>query len=39
MWSAMRIAPWHRVTLAMLAVGWGANQFSPMLVVYRDELG
>lgn len=35
----MRLAPWHRVTLAMLAVGWGANQFSPMLVVYRDELG
>lgn len=22
----------------MFAVGWGANQFSPMLVVYRDEL-
>src|SRR4051794_37777043 len=23
----------------MFAVGWGANQFSPMLLVYRDELG
>ena len=23
----------------MFAVGWGANQFAPMLVVYRDELG
>jgi MFS family permease len=23
----------------MFAVGWGANQFSPMLVAYRDELG
>ena len=23
----------------MFAVGWGANQFSPMLVVYRHELG
>lgn len=23
----------------MFAVGWGANQFSSMLVVYRDELG
>jgi MFS family permease len=23
----------------MFAVGWGANQFSPMLVVYRDVLG
>lgn len=31
--------PWQRVTLAMFAVGWGANQFSPLLVVYRDELG
>lgn len=31
--------PWQRVALAMFAVGWGANQFAPMLVVYRDELG
>lgn len=23
----------------MFAVGWGANQFSPMLLAYRDELG
>ena len=23
----------------MFAVGWGANQFSPMLIVYRRELG
>ena len=23
----------------MFAVGWGANQFSPMLLVYRDEIG
>ncbi len=23
----------------MFAVGWGANQFSPMLIVYRDRLG
>lgn len=30
---------WRRVALAMFAVGWGANQFSSMLVVYRDELG
>jgi MFS family permease len=35
----MTVRPWHRVVLAMLAVAWGANQFSPMLVVYRDELG
>ncbi|MEQ6900809.1 MFS transporter [Nocardioides sp. YIM 152588] len=30
---------WPRVALAMFAVGWGANQFSPMLLAYRDELG
>jgi MFS family permease len=31
--------PWARVALAMFAVGWGANQFSPMLIVYRHALG
>ena len=25
-----------RVAIAMLAVGWGANQFSSLLVVYRS---
>ena len=30
---------WIRVALAMFAVGWGANQFSPMLIVYRHALG
>jgi predicted MFS family arabinose efflux permease len=30
---------WRRVAFAMFAVGWGANQFSSMLVAYRDELG
>jgi MFS family permease len=29
---------WMRVAFAMFAVGWGANQFSPMLIVYRHEL-
>jgi hypothetical protein len=32
-------AAWIRVALLMFAVGWGANQFSPMLIVYRHELG
>ena len=27
-----------RVALAMFAVGWGANQFTPLLIAYRDEL-
>jgi Major Facilitator Superfamily len=32
-------AAWIRVALAMFAVGWGANQFSPMLIEYRHALG
>jgi hypothetical protein len=32
-------AAWVRIAFAMFAVGWGANQFSPMLIVYRHELG
>ncbi|QCW51448.1 MFS transporter [Nocardioides dongxiaopingii] len=30
---------WQRVAFAMFAVGWGANQFTPMLLAYREELG
>lgn len=30
---------WRRVALAMFAAGWGANQFAPMLLVYRAERG
>jgi MFS family permease len=26
---------WSRVALALLGIGWGANQFAPMLLVYR----
>src|SRR6202045_3291438 len=29
---------WVKIGFAMFAVGWGANQFSPMLIVYRHEL-
>src|SRR6185312_10022961 len=29
---------WMLIAFAMFAVGWGANQFSPMLIVYRHEL-
>lgn len=32
------LAPWLRVAVAMTAVGWGANQFAALLVVYRREL-
>nr|WP_313314311.1 MFS transporter [Dietzia maris] len=30
---------WVRVALAVFAVGWGANQFAPLLHLYRAELG
>ena len=29
---------WRRVAVAMFAVGWGANQFSPLLIEYRHAL-
>src|ERR1700678_2832232 len=34
-WTA---GSWVKIAFAMFAVGWGANQFSPMLIVYRHEL-
>src|SRR3954469_14130318 len=34
--SAMR---WSLVAVAVALVAWGANQFAPMLLVYRDQLG
>ena len=34
-----RIPSWLRVAAAMFAVGWGANQFAAMLLVYREEDG
>ncbi|MCW2831941.1 MAG: transporter [Aeromicrobium sp.] len=34
-----RLPAWTRVALAMFAVGWGANQFAAMLLVYRQEDG
>jgi predicted MFS family arabinose efflux permease len=30
---------WPLVAVAVAVVAWGANQFAPMLLVYRDELG
>lgn len=31
------VQPWFRVAFALFGVGWGANQFSSLLVVYRDH--
>lgn len=39
MMSWVKRGAWLLVAISMFAVGWGSNQFSPMLVVYRDELG
>lgn len=35
-----RIAPWLRVSAALFAVAWGGNEFTPLLVMYRqiDEM-
>ncbi|MDX2357668.1 MFS transporter [Dietzia sp. PP-33] len=30
---------WLRAALAVFAVGWGANQFAPLLFLYREEQG
>jgi predicted MFS family arabinose efflux permease len=30
---------WPLVAVAVAAVAWGANQFAPMLLVYRNDLG
>lgn len=34
-----RVPGWLRVAAALFAVGWGANQFAAMLLVYREEDG
>jgi hypothetical protein len=30
---------WLPVAAALLGVGWGANQFTPLLLVYHQALG
>jgi MFS family permease len=30
---------WRPVAAAMFVIGWGGNQFTPLLVVYRDRAG
>lgn len=34
--TPMRVPGWLRVAFAMFVVGWGANQFTPLLLVYRE---
>lgn len=33
------VRAWLRAGVAVAAVGWGANQFAPLLLLYRAELG
>ncbi|MGI5130739.1 MFS transporter [Pseudonocardia sp. CA-107938] len=37
--SAPASTGWLGAALAVAAVGWGANQFAPLLLLYRAELG
>jgi predicted MFS family arabinose efflux permease len=37
--TTTRVPAWLRVAAALFAVGWGANQFAAMLLVYRAEEG
>ena len=37
--SRPTLAAWYRPALVMFAVGYGANQFVPLLAVYRTTLG
>jgi MFS family permease len=34
-----RSRPWIRVAFVMFAVGWGGNEFTPLLVMYRQADG
>ena len=36
--SRFVVAAWYRPALVMFAVGYGANQFVPLLAVYRSSL-
>lgn len=37
--SPTREEAWARAAVALTAVGWGANQFAPMVLLYREHLG
>jgi MFS family permease len=34
-----RIRPWLAVALAVLSIGWGGNEFTPLLIVYSQHAG
>lgn len=33
------VAPWVPAALVLTLVGWGGNQFTPLMLLYRDALG
>jgi MFS family permease len=36
---AARLAYWLQAAFAVTVIGWGANQFTPLLLMYRSRLG
>ena len=34
-----KAVPWLRAALAVAVIGWGANQFTPLLLLYRPLMG
>lgn len=36
--AATVTAPWARIATAALGVAWGAGEFAPLLLVYRDDV-
>jgi MFS family permease len=36
--AAAATAPWARVAVGVIGVAWGAGQFAPLLLVYRDDV-
>jgi MFS family permease len=37
--SRRGVAPWLPAALVLTLVGWGGNQFTPLMLLYRDALG
>ncbi|MDQ2708713.1 MAG: hypothetical protein M3Z25_14205, partial [Actinomycetota bacterium] len=37
--AAPRVAAWVPIAAVLFGTGWGANQFTSMLLVYRQTLG
>ena len=38
-WTGPRGNPWLLVAAAMFVIGWGGNEFTPLLLVYKETAG